>query len=417
MRQSHLFTKTRKEAPQDEVSANAKLLIRGGYVHKTMAGVYSFLPLGLRVLNKVNAIIRREMDAIGGQEVSLASLQDPELWKKTNRWDGDAEKVWFKTSLKSKAELGLAFTHEEPLTQLMRDHISSYRDLPQYVYQIQTKFRNEARAKSGLMRTREFLMKDLYSFSATEAELDEFYEKAKAAYMNIFNAVGLGDKTFITFASGGAFSKFSHEFQTLCDSGEDTIYLSEDKKIAINAEVMDEAVLAELGLDKRHLKEVKAIEVGNIFKLGTRFSQAIGLNFVNQDGANQPVVMGSYGIGPARVLATVAELHVDEKGLVWPEAIAPFKVHLLCLAPEKAEVAKAADKLYASLQTAGVDVLYDDRHASAGAKFAESDLIGIPWRVVVSEKTLAQQSVELKRRTEEKAELVKLVDAVRTLVA
>jgi len=417
MRQSQLFTKTRKEAPQDEVSSNAKLLIRAGYVCKTMAGVYSFLPLGLRVMNKINAIIRHEMDAIGGQEVSLASLQDPELWKKTGRWDDVAVDAWFKTSLKTKAELGLAFTHEEPLTQLMRDHISSYRDLPQYVYQIQTKFRNEARAKSGLMRTREFLMKDLYSFTATEAELDEFYEKAKQAYTKIFNAVGLGGRTYITFASGGAFSKFSHEFQTLCESGEDTIYLSEDKKIAINAEVMDEAVLAELGLDKKHLKEVKAIEVGNIFKLGTRFSQALGLNFVNQDGANQPVVMGSYGIGPARVMATVAELHADAKGLVWPESIAPFKVHLLCLAPEKTEVKKAADELYASLETAGVEVLYDDRTASAGAKFAEADLIGIPWRVVVSEKTLAQQSVELKQRIEPEAKLVKLTDAVRTLVA
>lgn len=417
MRQSHLFTKTRKEAPQDEVSANAKLLIRAGYVHKGLAGVYSFLPLGLRVLNKVNAIIRQEMDSTGAQEVSLASLQDPELWKKTGRWDDAAVDAWFKTSLKTKAELGLAFTHEEPLTQLMRDHISSYRDLPQYVYQIQTKFRNEARAKSGLMRTREFLMKDLYSFTATEAELDAYYEKVRAAYMAIFEKVGLGGKTFVTFASGGAFSKFSHEFQTVCESGEDTIYLDEGKNIAINAEVMEDSVLAELGIDKKKLKEVKAIEVGNIFKLGTRFSKALGLNFVNQDGANEPVVMGSYGIGPARVLATVAELHADAKGLVWPESIAPFKVHLLCLAPEKPEVAKAGDELYEALEKAGVEVLYDDRSMSAGQKFAEADLIGIPWRAVVSEKTLAQQSVELKRRTEEKAELVPTGDAVRQLVA
>lgn len=416
MRQSHLFTKTRKEAPQDEVSANAKLLIRAGFIHKSLAGVYSFLPLGLRVLGKVNAIIRQEMDATGAQEVSLASLQDPELWKKTGRWDDAAVDAWFKTSLKTKAELGLAFTHEEPLTQLMRDHISSYRDLPQYVYQIQTKFRNEARAKSGLMRTREFLMKDLYSFTATEAELDAYYEKVRAAYMAIFDRVGLGGKTFVTFASGGAFSKFSHEFQTVCESGEDTVYLDEAKGIAINAEVMEDSVLAELGLDRSKLKEVKAIEVGNIFKLGTRFSKAIGLNFVNQDGANEPVVMGSYGIGPARVLATVAELHADERGLVWPESIAPFKVHLLCLAPEKAEVAKASDQLYEALTQAGVEVLYDDRAMSAGQKFAEADLIGIPWRAVVSEKTLAQQSVELKRRTDEKAELVPTGDAVRKLV-
>jgi prolyl-tRNA synthetase len=417
MRQSQLFTKTRKDAPADEVSANAKLLIRAGYVSKTMAGVYSLLPLGLRVMNKVNDIIRREMNAIGGQEVFLSSLQDPEIWKKTGRWDDAVVDIWFKTNLKTKAEVGLAFTHEEPLTQLMRDHINSYRDLPQFVYQIQTKFRNEARAKSGLMRGREFLMKDLYSFTASEAELDEFYEKAKVAYMNIFNAVGIGDQTFVTFASGGAFSKFSHEFQTLCPSGEDTIHLSKNHKIAINSEVMDEAVLKELGLDKNELEEVKAIEVGNIFKLGTRFSQALGLNFVSHDGANKAVVMGSYGIGPGRVMATVAELHSDDKGLAWPESIAPFKVHLLCLAPEKPDVKKASDEMYNALETAGVEVLYDDRAASAGTKFAESDLIGLPWRVVVSEKTLAQQSVELKKRTDAEAKLVALTDAVRQLVA
>jgi prolyl-tRNA synthetase len=417
MRQTQLFTKTRKEAPQDEVSANAKLLIRGGYIHKTIAGVYSLLPLGLRVMNKINSIIRKEMNALGGQEVFLSSLQDPEIWKKTGRWDDATMDNWFKTALKNKAEVGLATTHEEPLTVLMRDHISSYRDLPQYVYQIQTKFRNEARAKSGLMRGREFLMKDLYSFTATEDELNDFYEKTKVAYMNIFNAVGIGDQTYLTFASGGAFSKFSHEFQTLCASGEDTIHLSADKKIAINSEVMDESVLKELGLDKKDLQEVKAIEVGNIFKLGTRFSQALGLNFVDANEVNKPVIMGSYGIGPGRLMATVAELHSDEKGLAWPEAIAPFKVHLLCLTPEKEDVRKETDKLYDALVKADVEVLYDDRSVSAGTKFAEADLIGIPMRVVVSEKTLAQQSVELKHRTETEVKLISLTDAVRQLVA
>lgn len=393
MRQTHLFTKTRKEAPKDEVSKNAELLIRAGYVHKEMAGVYSYLPLGLRVLNKINGIIREEMNAIGGQELLLTALQSPEVWEKTERWSDELVDNWFKTTLKNGSELGLGFTHEEPITNLMRQHISSYKDLPVYAYQIQTKFRNETRAKSGIMRGREFLMKDLYSFSTTEEDLDAFYEKAKIAYKNIFERVGLGDRTFMTFASGGIFSKYSHEFQTLSEAGEDTIHLSRGKNIAVNKEVFTNEVLADLGLKKEELEEVAAIEVGNIFKLGTRFSDALGLRFRDENGEEKSVVMGSYGIGPGRLMGVVVETLSDARGIVWPESIAPFAMHLV-----EIRAKKEADELYGKLTKMGVEVLYDDREVSAGEKFADSDLIGIPYRVVMSGKTLAAEKLEVKER-------------------
>jgi prolyl-tRNA synthetase len=393
MKQSQLFTKTRKEAPKDEVSKNAELLIRAGYVHKEMAGVYSYLPLGLRTLRKIENIIREEMDAIGGQELSMTALQDRQLWEKTDRWDDAKVDNWFKTKLKNGNEVGLGFTHEEAITNIMTGHISSYKDLPIYAYQIQTKFRNETRAKSGIMRGREFGMKDLYSFSATEADLDAFYEKAKQAYVNIFARAGLGDKTFITFASGGSFSKYSHEFQTLSDAGEDTIYLSREKGIAVNKEVLNDEVLTDLGVKREDLEEVHSIETGNIFKLGTRFSGALNLNYKDENGESKPVIMGSYGIGPGRLMGTIVESFADEKGIVWPESVAPFKVHLIDLRAKE-----ASDKLYEKLTALGMEVLYDDRDANAGEKFATSDLLGMPYRVVVSGKTITSEKFEVKIR-------------------
>jgi prolyl-tRNA synthetase len=393
MRQSQLFTKTRREAPSDEVSKNAQLLIRAGFIHKEMAGVYAYLPLGLRVLNKVIQVIREEMNMIGGEEVSLTALQGPEVWSKTDRWSDEAIDVWFKTKLKSGAELGLAPTHEEPLTELMRNHIASYKDLPRYVYQFQTKFRNELRAKSGIMRSREFVMKDLYSFSKTEEEFREFYERCAEAYIKIFERVGLGGKTYRTFASGGSFSKFSDEFQTVCPAGEDLIYVHEGRKLAVNKEVYNDETLSELGLRKEDLREEKAIEVGNIFPLGTRFSDALGLMYKNEAGESVPVVMGSYGIGPARLMGTVVEVLSDEKGMVWPKEIAPFAVHLVQLGDDS-EVQSEAAELYRELSAAGVEVLWDDRDARAGEKFAESDLLGIPLRVIVSQKSLAEGKFE-----------------------
>lgn len=399
MLQSQLFTKTKKEAPHDEVAKNAQLLIRAGYIHKELAGVYAFLPLGRRVIEKIVAVIREEMAKIGGQEVMLTALQDPELWKATKRWSDEALDIWFKTKLKNGGPVGLATTHEEPLTALMKDHIESYRDLPQYVFQFQTKFRNELRAKNGLLRTREFLMKDLYSFTATAEELDKFYEQAQEAYRTIFQRLGIGDDTVLTFASGGAFSKYSHEFQTVCPAGEDTIYLAKDKKIAINREVLTDDVLADLKLKRDELEEVAAIEVGNIFKLGTRFSEPLGLTYLDKSGQRQPVVMGSYGIGPARVMAAIVEKFSDEHGLVWPEAIAPFAVHLIAVDASGDESAsREAMKLHTLLQKEGVEVLYDDRDVSPGTKFSDADLIGIPYRVVISAKTLKSEKLEVKNR-------------------
>ena len=399
MRQSQLFTKTRKLAPKDEVAKNAQLLIRGGFIHKEMAGAYSYLPLGLRVLKNIENIIREEMNAIGGQEITMTALQSPALWKQSDRWRDDAIDVWFKTELKSGGELGLATTHEEPLTALMAEYVSSYKDLPKYVYQFQTKFRNELRAKSGIMRTREFVMKDLYSFSRSEEEFRDFYEKCAAAYMKIFKRVGIGDKTFRTFASGGSFSKFSDEFQTVCDAGEDTVHLHRGKGIAVNKEVHTDEVLADLGMKKEELEEVKAIEVGNIFPLGTRFSEALGLSYKDEKGEAQPVIMGSYGIGPGRLMGTIAEVLSDEKGVVWPKEVAPYPVHLISISSGNADVTAEADRLYELLKENGIEALYDDRDARAGEKFADADLIGIPVRIVVSEKTMAEGGVEISSRT------------------
>lgn len=390
MRQSFLFTKTQKNAPKDEVSKNADLLIRAGYIYKEMAGVYSLLPLGHRVVNNITNIIREEMNQIGGQEVELTSLQEKSIWEKTGRWSDVVVDNWFKTKLKNETEVGLAFTHEEALTSLMKSYISSYRDVPRYVYQFQKKFRNESRAKSGIMRGREFLMKDLYSFSPDIESHNLFYEQVKNAYTNIFKRVGLGDITYVTAASGGSFSKFSHEFQTVTDAGEDTIFIDEKTKTAINEEIAEDTT----GLTKK-----KSVEVGNIFTLGTRFSEPFDLTYLDTEGNKQLVIMGSYGIGIGRLMGTVAEVLSDEKGLVWPTAIAPFKVHLVALSREDGKVVEYADTLYGELTAIGIEVLYDDRDMRPGEKFADADLIGIPLRIVVSEKLFKDRNLEVKVRT------------------
>ena len=406
MRQSKLFTKTRREAPTDEVSKNAKLLIRAGYIAKEMAGVYSFLPLGLRVLNKVMDIIREEMNAVGGQELRLSALQEPSAWAKTGRWQDDAIDVWFKTKLKNGNDIGLATTHEEPLTVIMKQYIASYKDLPVYAYQIQTKFRNELRAKSGLLRVREFIMKDMYSFSRDDAEHEKFYEKSKSAYKNVFDRVGLGDRTYITFASGGSFSKYSHEFQTISEAGEDIIYVDKEKHIAVNKEVYTDDVLKDLNLKKKELSLKKAIEVGNIFSLGTRFSEALGLSYKDKKGEDRLVVMGSYGIGPERVMGTVVEVLSDGKGIVWPESIAPFRIHLIDLSSGNKKVRDYAEELYEDLLQEKIEVLFDDRDVRAGEKFADADLIGIPYRAVVSEKTMEEGKIEVVDRKNGKTRML-----------
>jgi len=410
MLRSQLFSKTRREDPKDEVAKNAKLLIRAGFIHKELAGVYSYLPLGLRVIEKIKNIIREEMNALGGQEVQMTVLQNPALYEQTNRWSDDVVDNWFKTELKSGGKLGLGLTHEEEFVEMLLGHIGSYKDLPLYVYQIQKKFRNEARAKSGIMRGREFTMKDMYSFHVNDEDFKDFYDKVKGAYERIFERVGLGDKTYITFASGGIFSKYSHEYQTLSEVGEDTIYVSEEKKIAINQEVMDEETLSMLGLKREELVEKRAIETGNIFELGTKYSSALSLEFTDESGNKKTPLMGCYGMGVDRLMGAVTEVFADEKGLVWPREISPFKLSLICLAKVGTEAYKQAEEIYNKLTEMGVEVLFDERDISAGEKMAEADLFGFPYRAVVSEKTIGLNQIELKERQGAEVMMLSLAD-------
>ncbi|MBI2355723.1 MAG: prolyl-tRNA synthetase [Candidatus Doudnabacteria bacterium] len=406
MLQSELFTKTLRTAPKDEQSVNAQLLIRAGYIHKQMAGAYAYLPLGLKVIEKIKNIVREEMNAIGGQELLMTSLQRKELWERTDRWDDKKVDIWFKSQLKNGNEVGLAWSHEEPITEMMTAYINSYRDLPVYIYQFQTKLRNELRAKSGILRGREFLMKDLYSYSISKEAHEEFYNKAIQAYHKVFERTGLGDSTFLTFASGGAFTQFSHEFQTLSETGEDVIYLHRGKKLAINKEVLTDEVMAQLGVKRSELEEVKGSEVGNIFSFGSTKSEQLGLYFKDESGAQRPVILGSYGIGISRLLGVIVEKFHDEKGIIWPRAVSPFDVHLINIAENTAQ----ADKLYKALQLSGISVLYDQRDVSVGVKLTDSDLLGIPKRALVSDKTLKEDSVELKSRNESKTKLIAIKD-------
>ncbi len=415
MKQSHLFTKTRKEAPADEASRNAELLIKGGFIHKEMAGVYSYLPLGLRVLKKIETIIRDEMDSIGGMEMRTSVIQTKDVWEKSNRWDDAVVDNWFKTELKSGGIVGLSFTNEEAYSNIMKQYVSSYKDLPVYPYDFKTIFRNETRAKSGIMRGREFYWKALYSFSKDDAQHQEFYEKAKIAYKNIFQKAGIGHITYMTFASGGTFSKYSHEFQTITGAGEDTIYIDESKGIAVNKEVMEDEVLADLGVDREKLVEQRAVETGNIFSLGTKFSTPFDLTYTDENGEKKEVIMGCYGIGLGRLMGTIVEVLSDDRGIIWPETVAPFRVHVLALG-ESEEVTKEADALYASLTAAGIETLYDDRAGmSAGEKFADADLLGMPYRVVVSPRSLKDGGVEVKKRTEEKGSIMPAAELLEML--
>jgi prolyl-tRNA synthetase len=415
MKQSKLFTKTQKESPSDEVSKNAEYLLRGGFIHKEMAGIYSYLPLGLRVIKKIEDIIREEMNAIGGIEMKTTILQNKEIWEKSGRWSDEIVDVWFKTKLKNGGEVGLSWTNEEAHANILKQYIFSYKDLPIYPYDFKDIFRNETRSKSGILRGREFYWKALYSFSRNEEEHNEFYEKAKQAYKNIFQRAGIGHLTYLTFASGGSFSKFSHEFQTLTGVGEDTIYIDENKAIAINKEVYTDEVLKNLKLKKDDLVEKRAIEVGNIFSLGTKYSESFDLRYKDEKGEEKLVIMGSYGIGLSRLMGTVVEALSDDKGIIWPSSIAPFKVHLLLLGEEK-EVSKEANSIYEKLSKNNIEVLFDDRaELSAGEKFADADLIGIPYRAVVSSRSVKEKGIELKKRTEEKGKIVSLDELIDLL--
>ncbi len=411
MKQSALLTKTRKNTSQQEASINAQLLERGGYISKLMAGVYTYLPLGLRVLTKIENIVRQEMNSQNGQELLMPALQPKDIWLKTERWD--KVDVLFKLKGEGDRDLALGPTHEEVITPLVGEYIQSYKDLPKHVYQIQTKFRNEPRAKSGLLRCREFRMKDLYSFHAEETDLDRYYEKMTDAYLRIFKRCGLGEITYLTFASGGIFSKYSHEFQTITPFGEDIIFLCQNCKIAINKEIIEEQNSC-IKCGNKNLIQNKSIEVGNIFKLKTRFTDAFNLSFTDAAGKQNQILMGCYGLGTSRLMGAIVEILHDEKGIIWPENVAPYKYHLISLAKEKDEIERA-EKIYQQLQDSGLEVLFDDRiGVQAGEKFADSDLLGIPYRIVVSEKTLAQNSVEIKERKSTETKLIK-IDELKNL--
>ncbi|MDP3710263.1 MAG: aminoacyl--tRNA ligase-related protein [bacterium] len=410
MLQSKIFSKTLREDPKDEVSTNAKLLERGGFIYKTMAGVYDFLPLGWRVLNKINNIIREEMNAVGGQEIFLTAMQPRERWEKTGRWKLLGEEVMYQFKDRFGHEVGLASTHEEAVTEIATRFIQSYKDLPLAVYQIQTKYRSESRAKSGLIRGREFLMKDLYSFHATTEDLDRYYKLVDESYLKIFKRCGL--KTFVTEASGGVFSKdFSHEYQVLSDAGEDKIIFCSQCGFAQNKEISSLDEGGDCSKCGNKLKVGKSIEVGNIFKLGTKFSDAFGLYYTDKEGGKKPVIMASYGIGPGRLMGTIVEIHSDEDGILWPEEVSPFKIHLIALG-DKAK--NEAENLYKDLLAENIEVLYDNRgDKTPGEKFSDADLLGIPWRVVVSEKTMEKKGVELKKRDEKQAKIITIQELLK----
>lgn len=417
MRISQLFTKTSKTHPADETAKNAQLLIQAGYVYKVMAGVYAYTPLGLRVLENIKQVVREEMNAIGGQELIMSSLQKKSTWEETGRWDDEVVDIWFKTKLKDDTDLGLAWSHEEAIIEMMKQYVGSYKDLPVNVYQFQTKLRNELRSKSGIMRGREFVMKDMYSCSTDAGMHDKFYGDCIEAYKRVYDRLGIGEDTYVTFASGGAFTQFSHEFQTICDAGEDVIYLNREKNIAINEEVLNDESLKELGVSREELEKVKTAEVGNIFNFGTHKSEQTNFTFTNEAGERQFVHLGSYGIGITRVMGVIVEKFADDKGIVWPEAVAPAKVYLTRLGTTD-EVVRVADELYKELTDKSVTVLYDDRdEARAGEKFADADLLGIPYRVVISDKTVRSNTFECKARTSSDAEHISRQELMQKLGA
>lgn len=414
MRQSQLFTKTRKEAPADEVAKNAKLLIRAGYVDKLQAGVYTYLPLGLRVLKKIENIIREEMNNVGAQEILMPSLQPKENWQTTGRWDTMDD--LYKVSDASGRENALGPTHEEVVVPLVKQFVASYRDLPFAAYQFQNKFRMELRAKSGILRGREFMMKDMYSFHTNEADFTTYYENMKVVYARIFECAGIGERTYLTYASGGSFSKYSHEFQTVTPSGEDTIYICDACRVAVNKEIIEDMKNSCPICGNRDLRIETSIEVGNIFDLKTKFSAPFNLSYKDAEGNDQVVIMGCYGTGLGRILGTIVEVLGDDKGLVWPRSVAPFSVHLVELASaDDSTVRTEAQGLYDELTRGGVEVLWDDRDARAGEKFADSDLIGVPVRVVVSAKTIAAGKFEIKDRATGDVSMVDRYELVKSL--
>ena len=413
MKLSKLFTKTSKTFPSGEESKNAQLLIKAGFVYKEMAGVYAYLPLGLKVVENIKQIIREEMNAIDSNELIMTGLQRKEIWERTTRWSDEVVDIWFKTQLKDKTEVGLGWSHEEPIVEMLKGQIQSYKDLPVSLYQFQTKMRNELRAKSGIMRGREFLMKDLYSFHASKEDLENYYNEVMKAYQRVFARLGLGEETFVTFASGGSFTKFSHEFQTICEAGEDITYLKRDQNLAFNEEILDEALASGEIATREGLEKVKTAEVGNIFNFGTQKTDEMGLYFTDKDGQKKSVWMGSYGIGVTRVMGVIAENFSDEKGLIWPENVAPAKIYLVQIGEKSCEL---AEEIYAELTAKGVEVLFDDRDLRPGQKFADAELMGIPYRVTVSDRLMESGEFEIVARKTGEMEMISREQLMRKFV-
>ena len=415
MKTSQLATKTTRNLPADEKAKNAQLLIRAGYIHKEMAGVYAYLPLGFRVLEKIKNIVRQEMDAVGGQELMMTTLQPKDIWEKTDRWDDKKVDNWFKTKLVNGTEVGVGLTHEEPVVDALAEFMSSYKDLPKVVYQIQNKFRNELRAKSGLFRGREFVMKDMYSFSSSQEEHEKIYEKIVGAYLKVYQRLGLGDSTFRTFADGGIFTnRFSDEFQTISSIGEDLIYLDKDQKIAINQEIYSDENIAKLNINKNNLIKQTAVEVGNTFHLESKYTDALGVYYTDKDGQKKSIIMGCYGIGISRLMGVIAEHFADERGLNWPENVAPYKLFLTFIGDDD-QLKDYTEKIYNEFCEEGIEVLYDDRDTRASNKLTDADLLGIPYRVIVNSKTIQENLFEFKSRSLNKLDFLSKESIIKRL--
>lgn len=415
MKYSQFFPKTIKDDPAGAEAINHKFLVRAGYIDQLMAGSWTLLPLGLKVVSKINNIIREELNKIAALEMQMPLLHPKEVWARSGRWDEPAvQEIMYRFKDIHKKDFCLSFTHEEIVMDLLGKHVSSYKDFPIKVYQFSTKFRNELRAKSGIMRGREFLMKDLYSAHTSEADMLEFYEKVKESYVKIFKRIGFD--IWVVEAAGGVFTdRFTHEFQVFNEAGEDTIYYCENCKWAQNEEIFEGKIGEKcVRCGSSEIKLAKATEVGNIFPLGIKYSQKMSVSFIDESGQQKPIWFASYGIGPTRVMGTLVEVFHDDKGIIWPESVAPFDVHLVGLNLEEKNVAEKAHKAYQLLQAEGIEVLYDDRQeVTAGEKFADSDLIGIPTRLVISKKT--EDKIELKKRSQKETEFLKLEEIIERL--
>lgn len=409
MLQSKLFTKTKKQAPKGAEAISHKYLTRGDFIDQTAAGIYSFLPLGWLVCKKIENIIREEMNNLGGQELFMPTLVPQNLWQETKRWE-TIEPPLFRVKDRHKKEFGLGSTHEEVITDLVRKRVDSYRDIPLYLYQIQNKFRNEIRATGGLLRVREFIMKDLYSFNTDKKESMDFYSKAKEAYLKIFKRCGL-EVTAVEADSGTIGGNLSHEYILFAETGEDKILVC--SKCGYGANIEKAGDIKRCPNCQSLLEKKNGIEIGHTFYLGTKYSEIMKAEFINKAGEKKPIIMGCYGIGVGRLMAAVVEYSHDKNGIIWPKKIAPFQVHLISLGADN-KIKDASDKIYNDLQKNNIEILYDDRSdKSAGEKLAEADLIGIPIRLVISEKTLAEDSVEIKKRGESKERLIKAKELLK----